>query len=123
MKAVRKKPGEPPEIVEVENTLEALQAEVGGYIESFQIASDCTILCNEEGKLLPLEPNLLFCGEAFFGTVLAVGVRGESFCSLRPAEADTMIKYLGVREAWLTDGSERKSGCREKNCGKTVSLL
>ena len=123
MKAVRKKPGEPPEIVDVDNTLEALQAEVGGYIESFQIASDCTIICNEEGKLLPLEPNLLFCGEAFFGTVLAVGVRGESFCSLRPAAADTMIKLLGVREAWLTDGSERKSGCREKNCGKTVSLL
>ena len=28
MKAVRKKPGEPPEIVDVENTLEALQAEI-----------------------------------------------------------------------------------------------
>lgn len=53
MKAVRKKPGEPPEIVDVENTLEALQAEVGGYIESFQTARDCTILCNEKGKLLP----------------------------------------------------------------------
>lgn len=122
MKAVRKKPGEPPEIVDVENTLEALQTEVGGYIESFQIARDCTILCNEEGKLLPLEPNLLFCGEAFFGTVLAVGVQGESFCSLRPAAADSMMKWLGAKETWLTDGSERKSGCRERNCGKTVSL-
>ncbi len=66
MKAVRKNPGMPPEIVDVDNTLEALQKEVGGYIEFFQIASDCTIICNEEGKLLPLEPNLLFCGEAFF---------------------------------------------------------
>lgn len=102
MKAVRKKPGEPPEIVDVDNTLEALQKDVGGYIESFQIASDCTILCNEEGKLLPMEPNLLFCGEAFFGTVLAVGVRGESFCSLRPAAADSIMKWLGVREAWLS---------------------
>ena len=123
MKAVRKKPGEPPEIVDLDNTLEALQKEVDGYIESFQIASDCTIICNEEGKLLPLEPNLLFCGEAFFGTVLAVGVRGESFCSLRPQAADAFIKWWGMKEAWLTDGSERKSGCREKSCGKTVSLL
>lgn len=102
MKAVRKKPGEPPEIVDVDDTLEALQAEVGGYIESFQIARDCTILCNEEGKLLPLEPNILFCGEAFFGTVLAAGVRGESFCSLRPVAAESMMKWLGVREAWLS---------------------
>ena len=33
MKAIRKKPGCAPEIIEVENTLEALQQEVGGYIE------------------------------------------------------------------------------------------
>lgn len=34
MKAIRKKPGCAPEIIEVENTLEALQQEVGGYIEA-----------------------------------------------------------------------------------------
>ena len=79
MKAVRKKPGEPPEILDVDNTLEALQAEVGRYIESFQIASDCTILCNEEGKLLPLEPNLLFCGEAFFWNGAGRRCAGRSF--------------------------------------------
>ena len=32
MKAIRKKPGCAPEIIEVENTLKALQDEVGGYI-------------------------------------------------------------------------------------------
>ena len=102
MKAVRKKPGEPPEIVEVENTLEALQKEVGGYIQAVPFSTDCAIICNEEGKLIPLRPNLAFCGETFFGTVLAVGVRGENFCSLRPLAADSMMKWLGVREAWLT---------------------
>ena len=62
MKVVRKKPGEAPEICEVENTLEALQKEVDGYIESFKIATDMTILCNEEGKLIPLQPNIAFAG-------------------------------------------------------------
>lgn len=33
MRAIRCKPGEAPEICEIDNTLEALQAEVGGYIK------------------------------------------------------------------------------------------
>ena len=33
MKAIRKKPGCEPELVEEENTLKALQTEVGGYME------------------------------------------------------------------------------------------
>lgn len=48
MKAIRKKQGQAPEACEVENSLKALQAEVGGYIESFQFTSDCTLLINEE---------------------------------------------------------------------------
>ena len=38
MKAIRKKPGAQPEIIEVDNTLAALQQEVGGYIETVSIA-------------------------------------------------------------------------------------
>lgn len=47
MKAIRKKPGCEPELVEVENTLKALQTEVGGYIETVTIASDAVVICNE----------------------------------------------------------------------------
>lgn len=46
MKAIRKKPGAQPEIIEVENTLKALQTEVGGYIETVTIASDAVVICN-----------------------------------------------------------------------------
>lgn len=49
MKAIRKKPGCAPELVEVDNTLKALQTEVGGYIETVSIA-DVVIICNEEGR-------------------------------------------------------------------------
>lgn len=58
MKAVVKKVGQIGEIVEVENTLETWQEIVGGYIESFPITSDMFVLCNEEGKLMGLEPNV-----------------------------------------------------------------
>ena len=47
MKAIRKKPGCAPEVIEVENTLKALQDEVGGYIETVTIASDAVVICNE----------------------------------------------------------------------------
>lgn len=57
MKAIRKKPGCAPEIIEVENTLKALQREVSGYIETVTIASDAVIICNEEGRILGLPDN------------------------------------------------------------------
>lgn len=65
MRAIRKRPGEAPEIVDVENTLEALQAEVGGQIESLRFAADATILCNEEGKLMKLSPQYPLYGRCF----------------------------------------------------------
>lgn len=100
MRAVRKRPGEAPEICHVENTLEALQAEVGGSIECVRFSTDCAILVNEEGKLIPLEPNLAFCGDVLFGTVLPVGVKGEEFCSLSQTVAETLCNWMGVRKTW-----------------------
>ena len=100
MKVIRKKPGEAPEICEVENTLEALQKEVGGYIQAVQFSTDCAIICNEEGKLIRLRPNLAFCGDVLFGTILVVGVDGEEFCSLDQTVAETLLNWMGVRKTW-----------------------
>lgn len=86
MKAIRKRPGEAPEIIEVENTLKALQVEVGGYIETVTIASDAVIICNEEGHILGLPDNCCFCGVDFVGTVLIVGTKGDEFCDVPEAE-------------------------------------
>lgn len=100
MKAIRKKPGQAPEACEVENSLKALQAEVGGYIESFQFAEDFTLLINEEGKNLGLEPNLYVLGELLVGTVLAVGVKGEEFCDLPANTAHVLMRMLGKETLW-----------------------
>ena len=49
MKVIYKAPGCQPEPRDIPNTLEELQAAVGGYIETVTIASDVVIICNEEG--------------------------------------------------------------------------
>lgn len=92
MKAIRKKPGCAPEIIEVENTLKALQTEVGGYIETVTIASDAVIICNEEGRILGLPDNCRVCGVDFVGTVLIVGVNGSEFCDV-PAFFKRAVQY------------------------------
>lgn len=76
MKAIRKKPGCAPELIDIDNTLKALQAEVGGYIETVTITSDAVIICNEEGRILGLPYNCRFVGVDFVGTVLIVGTKG-----------------------------------------------
>lgn len=101
MKAIRKKPGCTPEIIEVENTLKALQAEVGGYIETVTIASDAVIICNEEGRILGLPDNGRVCGVDVVGTVLIVGTKGEKFCDV-PA-IDGFVEVL--RPAGVPDGN------------------
>lgn len=57
MKAIRKEPGCAPELIDIDNTLKALQTEVGGYIETVTIASDAVVICNEEGVLLGMPYN------------------------------------------------------------------
>lgn len=86
IRVLRKKPGRPPEFIEIDNELSALQHEVGGYIEAFGIASDLAIVCNEEGKIHGLPYNCAIGDEIFVGTILLVGVRGDTFKSVPIAE-------------------------------------
>ena len=77
MLVIRKDPGQPPELVEMENTLEALQQAVGGYIETVTFCVDAAIVCNEEGQLRGLPYNCNFMDISFVGPILIVGVDGE----------------------------------------------
>ena len=92
MKAIRKKPGCAPEIIEVENTLEALQQEVGGYIEAVTLPYGAAIICNEEGRILGLPDNGRVCGVDFVGTILVVGRNKGEFCDV--PEADFLMYHL-----------------------------
>ena len=86
MKAIRKKPGCEPELIDIDNTLKALQTEVGGYIETVSIA-DVVIICNEEGRLCGLPFNCWFFDMPFVGTILVDFKTGfqtvDIFCGKR----------------------------------------
>ena len=92
MKAIRKKPGCEPELIDIDNTLKSLQAEVGGYIETVTIASDAVVICNEEGRLCGLPHNCRFFGVDFVGTILVVGRNKDEFCDV--PETDFLMDNL-----------------------------
>lgn len=71
LRIVLKKVGENPEVMNIENTLEAKQKLVNGWIEVVSVTDDILLICNEEGKLENLLPNLNFgcdyiAGDCFF---------------------------------------------------------
>lgn len=83
-----KNPGEQPYVTVVRNKLEDLQKIVGGYIETVLTViresvrlQGVILIGNEEGALGELPLNRV--GQLlYYGTVFAVGVQGEEFCSL-----------------------------------------
>lgn len=94
------KPGEHPERVEIENSLESLQAAVGGYIQAVYPFDDpVALLCNEEGKLLekPLNRGLRDDrGDVYdivAGDFLIVGLNEDNFGSL---SQELMTRYEGL---------------------------
>ena len=68
----------------IENSLEALQKAVGGYIECVTIVKPgkFVILCDEEGRLKEKPYNCTILGRSFVGDILAVGYKGEDFCDV-----------------------------------------
>ena len=82
MKVIRKKPGAQPELIDIDNTLKALQTEIGGYLETVTIASDAVVICNEEGVLLGMPYNCRFFGVDFVGPILVVGRNKDEFCDV-----------------------------------------
>ena len=81
MKVLIKEPGKPWVTAEVENTLEALQSAVGGYIETLTIAADepLVLIMDEEGRLNDKPYNMTIGGVDLVGTLLLCGKDGDEF--------------------------------------------
>lgn len=94
MLAIIKQPGKPAKRIDIDNTLEALQKAVGGYIETVTLFEDITLICNEEGRLMDLPYNMEFLGIHFVGPVLVVGRAEEEFRSLTEEESQRVMKYI-----------------------------
>lgn len=71
IKVLVKKPGKLPEIKWLDNNLKTLQETVGGYIETVTLENGLLLICNEDGKLQGLPPNIRIGGDVIVGTVIA----------------------------------------------------
>ena len=90
-----KEPGKDPVVEPLfDNTLEAFQEAVGGYIETYPLAEGVCIICNEDGKLLGLPYNMSIFREDFVGTLVAVGTKGEEFASLKASQVPALLSIF-----------------------------
>lgn len=86
-----KEVGKEPQIMFIDNTLEVKQKLVGGLIEVVPY-EDVLIICNEEGKLLNMPPNLVFEYDYIAGNCFVIGddYKNADFKSLTDEE---ILKY------------------------------
>lgn len=94
MKVICKAPGSAPKVRDIPDTLEELQAAVGGYIETVTMFTDCVVICNEEGRLQGLPHNVKFLGLDFVGPILIAGVSGEEFTDLSQPSLSLLLCAL-----------------------------
>ena len=94
-------PGEHPQVVVLENDLDALQKAVSigcdyqGLIEVISMKKGVCIICNEEGKLLDLEGNRRLGSDILAGVFYVVGEdKCGNFVSLTEAQMECYSKQF-----------------------------
>ena len=93
-------------ISQIENTLKAHQAYVGGLIQAVHISPEIVVICNEEGKLqqLPLNRARIDNDQVidyFVGNILCVRHSGEDFASIEPEDIPIIEQHLVPLKAIL----------------------
>ena len=99
MTVVVVRPNEAPTVERIENSLEAQQQVVGGYIEPcyFDDGTTC-LVCNEEGKLDGLQGNRRTEFGVIAGTFFVCGLGEEDFRSLTDDEVDKYMEKFSEPE-------------------------
>ena len=87
MKILVIKPYQKPEIVEIDHTLEAMQAVVGGYIQAvYPFEDEVALVVNEEGKICGLPMNRFLFDDD--GNLIDIIV-GTFFICGSPSDSDS----------------------------------
>ena len=94
MRVIKKEPGRPAEVVEIENDLKPLQDAIGGWIETFTLPIGLCVICDEEGLLKRLPYNTFIAGNHFVGPILIVGVDGEDFTDVPEKYVTLLLQAL-----------------------------
>ena len=81
--------GKRAEMIEMENSLEAMQKLVGGLIEEYMpFEDDVALICNDEGKMRGLPLNRAIEGED--GKIMDV-IAGDFFICYAPIESERFL--------------------------------
>lgn len=98
IKILIKEPYKDPEIKKIKKQLKQMQDVVGGYIEAIPYKG-AVLVCNEEGKLKSLEPNVDLGFDHILGSFFMVGddEKNGDFKSLTDEEIDNFKKEFSLK--------------------------
>ena len=115
MRVILCKPGELARVIEMEDSLKAMQEMVGGLIEEYMPWEDeVAIVCNDEGKMngLPLNRGIkdeegrlqdIIAGNFF---ICYAPIESEKFLSMPPELEEKYLKKFEEPERFFRDGDE-----------------
>lgn len=108
LKVIYKEVGKDPIVMEIDDTLEAKQKLVGGLIEVVPYKDDLLLICNEEGKITNLKPNLQFDYDYIAGNCFVVGddYENSGFKSIENSQIEDIKKDLEDRTIILEEIEE-----------------
>lgn len=111
IRVLKVEPGKEPEQTMMENTLEAMQSMVGGYIEMVSLDERTLLVCNEEGKLMGLEGNRRLGSDIIAGTFFVVGDDGcGNLCSLDAHQLNQYTQQFAEPQSFRPGEVEEKLG-------------
>ena len=119
LRVLYKEVGKKPRIIDIDDTLEAKQKLVGGLIEVVPY-DDVLLICNEEGKIMNLSPNLIFDYDYIAGNCFLIGDDYENagFKSLSKQE---IMKYKTDLEYRSFEGIRQPKNTERDNPSKRQS--
>mgnify|MGYP004688459185 CR=1 FL=1 len=96
MKAIIKEVVKEPKVIDVENTLEALQKAVGGYLEAVRVGNGVIMLCDEEGRMKGSPYNFDLGSEKIVGNVIFTNNDDskEDFADLDDKQIETVLHFF-----------------------------
>lgn len=98
LRVVMVEPGKPAYETKIDNTLEAEQKAVGGYIEVVLLGDGKLLICNEEGKLSGMQGNRRIGKDIIAGPFFIVGEDGDEFRSLTDEEVKESLERFAEPE-------------------------
>ena len=115
IKVLFKRVGKDPIVKIIPNTLEAKQNLVGGLIECVPYDDETLLICNEEGKLIGMKPNICFDYDYIAGDCFLIGDDYENadFKSL----TDKQIKKAKLdwkSKSFIYDQNQRRGSSKQQ---------